>query len=372
MNLFSNYVNQFLTWGQWLFLGLVSINLVWMTLWYAFDKQSIAESMPDFIKRFFTLSLFYTIMIHPQWLMSLLETTTSMGHQLTQLPLDPSSMIENGIAIANKIIRPITDSSLLTLGFGAIIIAIVYIIILFAFISIALELALTLIITTVLISMASFFLGFGALGTTQAIARQTLDTILAHCVKVLGIYLVIAAGDQCMNHVTQSIPDKVVNFDAYAWVVSVSLLFWLIAKNLPNQLARIVSSAFHENRGAEVSALAMASMRYGQHSTPILKASVEGVKTAASLGGAVAHNAASHLHHGIAATGSLSAGIGSAVGGSTAHLGKAVAGNVADHFKQVSSKLVGGSGSTQPIQSIAERMYQSSKSLSELKTNKEK
>lgn len=372
MDLFANYVDKFLSWGQWLFLGLVSINLVWMTLWYAFDKQSIAESMPQFIKRFFTLSLFYTIMIHPHWLVSLLETSTSMGHQLTNLPLDPSSMIENGLAIANKIISPITNSSLLTLGFGVIIIALVYIIVLFAFIGIALELALTLIITTALISMASFFLGFAALGTTQTIARQTLDTILAHCVKVLGIYLVIAAGDQCMVHVAQSIPEKVVNFDAYAWVVSVALLFWLVAKNLPNQLARIVSSAFHENRGTEVSALAMAGMRFGQQSSPILKASIDGTKVAANLSGAIAYNAATHLQHGLALTGSLSSGVGAAIGGSTAHLGKAMVGNVADHFKQVASKLVGGSASQQSVQSISERMHQASRDIKTIQTKTEK
>lgn len=371
MTTFSSYVNQFLQWGKWLFFSLLVINIVWITLWYAFDRHSFSESMPGFIKKFFVITVFYTIMINPSWLGEILKTAQFMGSTLTHAPIDPSSIISEGIGIANKIIIPIEKSSLLTLGLGLIIIAIVYVIILFVFISIALDLALTLIITTALIAVATFFLGFAALGATSQIARQTLDVILANCVKLLGMYLVVAAGGQTMLAVTSTIPTSIVSFDPYAWIVAVALLFWLIAKNLPNQLARIVSGAIQETRVLDAAALAMSTVHYAQIAMPAVKVATNAAQGIAKIAGSTAYNAGAHFNQTTSNTGNLITGLGAAVGGSMAHLGKSVAGNVSDHFKHIASKLAGGSGSKQPVESVSSRMYQSAKDVQSA-SNREK
>lgn len=276
MNAFYGYISQFMAWGEWLFYGLVVIHIVWLCLWHAFDRHSFSESTPDFIKKFFVITFFYTLMIHPEWLISVLQTAQWMGGTLTQTPIDPSSLLSAGIALANKIIQPVQQSSLLTIGFSLIILSIVYVIILFVFISIALDLALTLIMTTALISVASFFLSFAALGATTQIARQTLDIILSNCVKLLGIYLVVAAGSQTLNTIAAAIPInadqlKAGGLDPYAWIVAASILFWLIAKNLPHQLSRIVAGALHETHGTDAAALALASLKYAGISLFTLK-----------------------------------------------------------------------------------------------------
>ncbi len=291
MNTFSGYVGQFLTWGQWLFFSLLTINIVWICLWHAFDRHSIVETMPKFIKQFFLISLFYTFMLHPSWLALVMQTVQSMGNNLTHMPIDPSSLISEGIGLANKIILPVVNSSFLTHGFGLIIATIVYIIIMFVFISIALDLALTLIITTALISVASFFLGFAALGATTQIARQALDVILANCIKILGIYLVVASGTQTISSVVALIPDKIISFDPYCWIVAVVLLFWLIAKNLPVQLAKIVTGVIQESHGTDAAALAMAVVGYakligGGRSSP---ANVNTFSSAGAASSAAAH-----------------------------------------------------------------------------------
>jgi P-type conjugative transfer protein TrbL len=368
MNTFHGFVNQFMEWGQWIFLSLVTINIVWMCLWYAFDRHSFSESMPSFIKKFFSIAFFYTVMMNPSWLMDLLKTAQSMGQTLTNAPIDPSSLISQGIALGNKIIQPVQESSLLTMGFSLIILSLVYIIILFVFISIALELAVTLIITTALISIASFFLGFAALGATSQIARQTLDVVLGNCVKLLGIYLVAAAGSKTISMIIVFIPTtadqlKQSGLDGYAWIVAAAVLFWLIAKNLPSQLARIISGAIQESRGVDAAALGMAAVNYAQIAMPPIRTASKVAQASSKIAGSTAYNAATHFKHGMALTGSPSVGTGLAMGGSVAHLGKAVVGHVSDHFKDVASKLVGGEGSKQPISSVAKRMYQATKDM---------
>lgn len=360
MTIFSGYVNQFLSWGQWLFFSLLVMNIVWMTLWNAFDRHAISQSMPAFIKQFFGIAFFYTIMMNPGWLSQVLKTVQFMGSSLTHSPIDPSSIISEGMGIANKVIIPIEKSSLLTMGFGLMLIFIVYIVIMFVFISIALELALTLIITTALIAIATFFLGFSGFAGTTQIARQTLDVILANCVKLLGIYIVVAAGSQTIVAISSSIPTEIVSFEPYGWIVSVTLLFWLLAKNLPNQLAKIVSGAIQESRGTDVAALAMTGSQIARTTLPVIVAGSGMAQGFAKMAGSIAYNAASHFNEGMSKAG-IGAAVSASVGGAAVDLAKGSFGKVSDHFRDVSNKMAGGTGLGQPISSVSERMYKTAK-----------
>lgn len=365
IHVFSGYVNQFLQWGKWLFFSLLTINIVWMALWYAFDRHALSETLPSFLKRFFTISFFYTLMIHPAWLGSLLYTAEHMGNCVVHAPIDPSSLIARGIGLGNTLLVPIRHSSLLTMGFGILLIGIVYIVVLFVFISIALDLALTLIMTTALITFATFFLGFAALGATSQIARQTLDVILANCVKLLGIYLVVAAGSQTITAVVHAMPTDIKTLDPYAWIVAVVLLFWLLAKNLPNQLAKIVSGAISENQGVEATALLMAANQLSSIAMSVGSVASHMAQGAATLAGSTAYNALQQVKKAAMETmsGHPVKAVGTVLGGTATHLGQAVAGNVADHIKNVGSQLAGGPGLQQPIHSVSSRMYQASKAL---------
>ena len=123
-------------------------------------------------------------MIHPAWLGSVLHTAQSMGNHLVHAPIDPSSLISQGIGLGNQFLMPVTKSSLMTMGLGIIIIAVVYLVVLFVFISIALDLALTLIVTTALISISTFFLGFAALGATTSNCTPNLGCDFSALCKI--------------------------------------------------------------------------------------------------------------------------------------------------------------------------------------------
>lgn len=363
MKVFHGYVQQFLHWGQWLFFGLLTLNIVWLCLWYAFEKHSFADSMPDFIKRFFVITLFYSIMVNPAWLVAVLSTVQGMGSALTHAPVDPSSLIAQGIALGNKIILPIEQSSLLTSFFGVVVVLIVYVIILFVFVSIALDLALTLITVTALIAMASFFLGFAALGATSAIARQTLDVILGHCVKLLGLYVVVAAGSETIRSIAAAIPTQLVAFDPYAWIVAASVLFWLLAKHLPQQLARIVTGAVQEMQGTGAVALALSAGRSTAIVSPVVRAAAGSAIGLAQVAGGTVLNAGSHLHHNLRDAQSASLGLGKATLHTVRDLGQAVGGHLSDHARHLASKAVGGPGFQQAIPSVAERLYRATRDI---------
>ncbi len=365
IQIFNGYVNQFLNWGKWLFFSLLVVNLVWLALWYAFDRHALTETLPSFLKRFFVISFFYTVMIHPAWLTSILYTAQSMGQSLVHAPIDPSSIIAQGVGLVNKLMIPVTHSSLLTLGFGFLFMFAVYIIVLFVFMSVALDLALTLITTTALISIATFFLSFAALGATNQIARQTLDVILANCVKLLGIYLVVAAGSQTISAVALSVPAEIKTLDPYVWLVAVAILFWLLAKNLPNQLARIFSGAIHDTHGESTAALMMAATHIANATKQLTHLAATILQNTAKLTGSTAYNALQHLKKAAmqTASGHPVKALGTALGGPVKHFSQAVAGKFSDQIKHAANQFAGGAGLQQPISSVSSRLYQASKKL---------
>jgi type IV secretory pathway TrbL component len=187
-----------------------------------------------------------------------------MGKTITHAPTDPSSIVSNGIALANSIMEPVKSFDIFHITFGAIIILIVYVVIVFAFISIALELAKTLIITTALISVSSFFLSFAALEQTSKIAHHLLEAVLGNCMKLLGIYLIVGTGTQIIINLSHLIPASETSFDDYWWLLSVVILFWMLAKQLPEQLARLVSFHLTTESHANVSTMSMAVLQYAK------------------------------------------------------------------------------------------------------------
>jgi len=265
---FQNDATQFTQWGQWIFCSLLTINIVWFWLWLAFQKGEFDENLAVFLRKFFITLIFYTLMMQHQWLLSMLESVQSMGQTLTHSPTDPSSIVSDGIALANMVLAPVKSFNIFKITFGAIIILVVYLVIIFVFISIALRLTLTIIETTALITLSSFFLSFAALSATSKIANNMLEAILANCVKLLGIYLVVGTGIHVIVGLANQLPLEETSFDDYWWLLSAVLLFWMLSKELPDQLTRIVGFAV-SSEGNHTSATVL-SMTAVQHAkTPV-------------------------------------------------------------------------------------------------------
>lgn len=239
LNSFSHYIHPFLYWGQWLFLSLLTINLVWMALWHAFDQEEFSRSLPIFIRKFFVISIFYTIMIHPEWLTQLLQTSEYMGGTLTKISLTPQAIIQEGITFSNKLMIPLAEGNLLTGGAGFIVALLVSLLVLFVFLSVTVDLLVTLITTTFLISMASFFMGLAP--QSETVACQTLNSILRNCMKLFGLYVVIAVGLFVMKPLMSVVPMQYNQLDPYVWITAIVLLFWFLSKNLPRHLSAIVA-----------------------------------------------------------------------------------------------------------------------------------
>lgn len=267
--IFSGYASQFLHWGKWLFNGFGIIAIVWICLWQAFDKKSLTEAMTSFLKEFFTIAFFYTVMINAiPWLSSIVTTTQSMSLQLTHHLVDPASIILQGLTIANKILAPIKNSGLINLSIGSLLVTSAYVITLTAFIAVAINLAITYLITTFFISISALTLAFGTFSFSRTIARRTIDVVISHSFKLLALYLVIDAGSIVFSQISALFStDKLDSFDIYAWSVAASLLFWQAAKKIPQQTLQLFIDYFQQSHAPHSSSIATGSVTNQSSST---------------------------------------------------------------------------------------------------------
>jgi P-type conjugative transfer protein TrbL len=243
--IFSGFFSQFLNWGNWLFYSFATIAMVWFCLWQAFEKPTAVASMPEFLKEFFLIAFFYTIMINAaNWLSSIVDSAQTMGQQLTHQSIDPASIIQQGLTIANQILAPIKNSSAAATGLGTDLILMAYLSTLTAFIAVALDLAITLLTTTFFITVSGLFLAFGVFGFWRRVAGRTLDVVIGYSFKLLALYITIYAGSDVFIQLANNLPhDQVTTFDVYVWVSAAALLFWLTAFCLSKKVAGLFFQA---------------------------------------------------------------------------------------------------------------------------------
>lgn len=368
INVFNSYFVHFSNWGKELFFAGIIITIVWLCLWNAFDKNSFHESMPEFIKEFFILALFYSFMLYGKdWLSSIPISATKMGTVLSGMKVDPSSIIDQGIRITNLLSLGVNPTGLLDKIYAAFVVGIVNILIMFAFIAVALDLAVTMLTIYFFIAISGFALAFAVFPFTRSIARKTLDIVISNSMKLLALYLLVAAGHGVFARIVAELQTTKNPFDVIGWVAAAAFLFWVICKNIPFQVARVFSEAVQEIRGNSAAALAMSAIYYAKTAAPALRLAGGGAAGVAKIAGSTINNSKAHFQDARSQGTGRGLSVGYAVGGAAKHALSSIGGSISDHFKHLSSKLAGGQGVAKSVKDIpgyAERMHGHASALS--------
>ncbi len=283
MSSFKSYSDQMMRWGKEIFSVLLAINITWMALWYAFDKDSMMSSMSDFLKKFIVAIIFYSIMVNPAFLTSLIITTTDMGKAMTGHPMDPSSIISTGFSLGNKIIHQINTSSFLTSTVGAFEALLAYVVIIFCFMSVALQISVAQLISTALAMLACFSLSFSALGVSSKIAHKTIDALIGNCFKLLAYYIVIGSSLKVFDSIIKSMPNGFEDMTPYGWMCASALLMWLLSKNLSAVFERIGGGMVGETEGADAAAIALTALNTSRQVAFTLSSVAKGSFTAGNV-----------------------------------------------------------------------------------------
>lgn len=301
-NINSLYQAKILLWGSSVIIHanyiigvLALIQVVWTISWLTIKGQELDSIVATALKQVVIIGFFYALLLNGgQWIPAILNSFSKVGSEAGVITnLDPGSVMNQGLFVAYTVLKTGADIGFITHPFGAFMSVITACIITFSYVLIAADLLVTLITSYIMVAVCSLFFAFGVSSLTSPMAKNLIQKSISVGLKLMGIYVIVGIGSNMAltwaNYLTTS-----ANTDDYymSWlsVAGATLIFWLIAKNIPTTLSSLAGVGGLTTHGSEIIGAAMAAA-------------------------AVAGTAVKKGYHGAAGVGKATIGAGQAVGG---------------------------------------------------------
>lgn len=241
-----------------LFAVLAVIEIAWSGVSWALEKQDMGSLWVEFLKRILFIGFFYAILLHANaWIPAIIKSFMMLGSGASHInKLDPSSIFEQGISIANSVFVPLLKASLFTTGFAYITALLTAFLVVVSFAVIAGELVVTLVESYLVIGAGIIFLGLGSSRWTNSFTTKFLNYAISVGCKLFFLYLIIGVGANMAQNWGQMIVEGgLTNMVPFLEVMGGSLVFVFISWTIPHKAASLMSGAV----GSSVAGLFVAS-----------------------------------------------------------------------------------------------------------------
>lgn len=226
-----------------LFGMLAVIEIAWSGICWAIEKQDMSSLWVEFLKRILFIGFFYAILLHAHtWIPAIIKSFMMIGSGASHIQkLDPSSIFEQGISIANSVLVPLEKKNLFTAGFAYIIGSATALIVALSFAVIAGELVVTLVESYLVVGAGVLFLGLGSSRWTTSFTTKFLNYSISVGCKLFFLYLIIGVGANMAQHWGQLIVEGgLTNMTPFLEVMGGSLVFVFIAWSVPHKAASLM------------------------------------------------------------------------------------------------------------------------------------
>jgi type IV secretion system protein TrbL len=229
-----------------LFGVLAILELAWSGIWWAVEKSDISSLWAEFLKKLVVIGFFYAILLHAQsWVPAIIKSFMLAGSSASHIQkLDPNSIFMQGIQLAQLVMVPLHDQSLLSAGFSLLVGYTTALVIIVAFALIAGELVISLIESYLIVGAGILFLGFSFNRFTQQFALNYLRYAISIGAKLFMLYLIIGVGAHLATAwsdlLQQSSHDDMIPFFE---VMGGSLVFVFIAWTIPHKAESLLSGS---------------------------------------------------------------------------------------------------------------------------------
>jgi len=200
------------------------------------------------IKHLIILGVLYYLMTNAGTLLPELFNSFSQlgvaGSTITSL--DPSSVVNEGFAIAGAVMKGFNSYGVVTDLLFALFAFFCAIAVVVCYGLIAADLMITIIESYFLIAVSSLFIAFGSTTYTLPMAKEYLSMTIGVGIKLMMLYVMIAVGVQLGNDwaniINQATSFK--DWSSYLGVAVGAIIYYLIVKSVPARIASAASSAF--------------------------------------------------------------------------------------------------------------------------------
>jgi type IV secretion system protein TrbL len=235
--------------ASWLFWTLALISLTWTFGFMALKKADIGDFFAEFIRFILFTGFFLWLLVNgPNFAESIIHSMEQVGSEATQLGgyLSPSSIVDIGFSIFNKMLDSMTIWSPIASAAGLIMGGIILVVLAL----IGINMLILLISGWVLAYGGIFFLGFGGSRWTSDIAINYYKTVLGLAAQLYSMVLIVGIGKTFLDDYYARMAAGL-NLKDMAVMVIVAIILLVLTEKIPSMISGIITGAGVGNMSVE-------------------------------------------------------------------------------------------------------------------------
>jgi type IV secretion system protein TrbL len=268
-----------------LFFTLAAIEIVWAASWWVLERDDPTQILVQFLKRVIAIGFFLAVLTFADvWVPAIIDGFATAGRAAGGLPeLNPSTVIDQGIAVASTLISSISVAGWFTSPGGNLVAAIASLLTFLAFVIISAQLALSLIEMYIVIGGGVLLLGFAGSRWTMPFAERYLSYAVAIGIKLFVLYLIIGVGT-ALAASWAPVLDNVGTSPADLFaILGASLVYMIVAWQIPSFASALIAGSVNLTLGTALyTGGSMAAMALGVKGIAA-RAAASGVRGSAAM-----------------------------------------------------------------------------------------
>ena len=293
-----------------LFFTLAAIEMVLAASWWVLERDDPTQMLVQLLKHIIAIGFFLALLTFADvWVPAIIDGFATAGRTAGRLPeLNPSTVIDQGIAVASTLISSISVAGWFTSPGGNLVAAIASLLTFLAFVIIAAQLALSLIEMYIVIGGGVLLLGFAGSHWTMPFAERYLSYAVAIGIKLFVLYLIIGVGTALAASWAPILAGVGTSpADLFA-ILGASLVYMIVAWQIPSFASALIPGPVNLTLGTALySGGSMAAMALGVKGIAA-RAAASGVRGSAAMLEAGRYARGAHATGGAGMVGSVASG----------------------------------------------------------------
>ena len=193
----TNWQNAIAPYAYNLFKLLAAVDFAWTCIVVALEKQDMQGVVAAIIKKLMTIGFFWILLAFaPQWFPLIIQSFVQVGGAGSgrPTPMNPSTILEQGIDIAKYLFNGAAGSNLLLSPATALALILAGLGIVLSYLVITIHFIMAMVESYIVIGAGYIFLGFGGSRWTSTYVERYVSLVISIGARLMVLYLVIGVG----------------------------------------------------------------------------------------------------------------------------------------------------------------------------------
>ncbi|HYQ91976.1 MAG TPA: P-type conjugative transfer protein TrbL [Candidatus Competibacteraceae bacterium] len=252
-----------LVYARRLFFLLAAIEIAVTSIYLLFQNNGAAEFFSSLLIKVLGLLFAYTLLVEaPDWIPTIIHSFTQAGSAIGHVnTLDPSAVVDQGIAIASAALQGINDASLFNAFLLIVVAGLTALTIVLSYAVVAAQLLMTLVESYLIIGGGVLMLGFAGSRWTTVFTERYLGYVVSVGIKLFVLFLLIGLGTSLAPQFQQLLADAMSHGgpqpSLYFDLVAGALTFMILAWQVPSVAASMMTGSPSLTLGTAATTTAM-------------------------------------------------------------------------------------------------------------------